>query len=222
MKLTVVHPTGPTEKFVSYIEDIFEAEDSIPAEPPTAAESESYDYFSKLTTDWSRPNLSVRSISKFVKLVDNIARPTKRIRLDALSHSPSPGRSEELSNVEFYQLSRVIKILERTVVLGEEVDPFDGPVIKTAGGATGATVAAGASKSPAKGKKKRDKSPAEGRKTRSKSRTPGEQEEGEEQPGEVDTHKIEHSLRVAKESLLAADACLALLGADQLPKQVSQ
>lgn len=107
-------------------------------------------------------------------------------------------------------------------MLGEDVDPFDGPVVKLSAGNAGATASAGTGKSPAKGKKKRDKSPVEGRKTRSKSRTPGEPEESEERAGEIDTHKIEHSLCVAKESLLAADACLALLGADHLPKQVSK
>lgn len=201
------------------MEDIFEAEDSLPAEPPTSPDSESYDFFSKLTSDWTRPNLSIKTIYKFTKLVEQIARPTKRLRLDALSHSPSPGRSEELANVEFHQLSRVIKILERTVVLGEDVDPFDGPVVRLSEGNT--VAAANSGKSPAKGKKsKRDKSPSEGRKTRSKSRTPGEPSEAvEHDDGEIDMVKIEHALRVAKESVLAADACLALLGADHLPKQ---
>jgi len=217
-----LRPIGHTEKFVSYIEDIFEAEDSIPAEPPTQADSELYDYFSKLTTDWSRPNLNVKAITKLIKLVDNVARPTKRSRLDALSHSPSPGRTEELANVEFHQLSRIIKILERTVTLGEEVDPFEGPVVKTSGNTSGVATVATANKSPAKGKKsKRDKSPAEERKARSKSRTPVEPEGNEEQAEEIDTDRIEYALRVAKESVMAAEACLALLGADHLPKQVS-
>jgi cohesin loading factor subunit SCC2 len=94
--------------------------------------------------------------------------------------------------------------------------------VKLADGATASEGNDGNSKSPAKGKKGKNVKTPEGRQTRSKSRTPVEPDGMEEDEDKgVDSEKVEHALDLAKESVLAADACLALLGSDQLPKQVS-
>lgn len=213
---------GVVEKFRSYIDDIFEAEDSVPAEPTSDSLDELYEFFSRSTTDWSRPILNTRVVSKLTSIVDQIARPTKRIRRDVVSHSPSAADREGLSSVEPQQLLRIIKILERSIISGEDINPFAGPVVKLADGATASVGDDTNGKSPAKGKKGKNVKTPEGRQTRSKSRTPVEPDGmdlGEDKV--VDSEKVEHALDLAKESVLAADACLALLGSDQLPKQAS-
>ncbi|KAG8797288.1 Sister chromatid cohesion protein 2, partial [Serendipita sp. 400] len=207
------------DKLVSYLEDIFEAEDTLPADSP-AEDSEAFDFFSKLTTDWSHPRLNTKVMNKLTKIVDQIAQPTKRARRDALFHSPGIPEVDGLASMETSTLSRIIKLLERSVTAGEDVDPFAGPIVRLNGSNS---VADGPAKSPTKGKKaKRAKSP-EGRKTRSKSRTPVEpdaEELGADGEGDVDVEKVENSLNLARESVLATDVCLALLSADHLPKQL--
>lgn len=213
---------GAIEKFRSYIDDVFEAEDSVPAEPTSDALDELYEFFSRSTTDWSHPKLNTRAVSKLTSIVDQIARPTKRIRRDVVSHSPSAADKEGLSSIEIQQLLRIIKILERSITVGEDANPFAGPVVKLTEGVAAASAGdESQGKSPAKGKKGKKAKTPEGRQTRSKSRTPVEAdaaEEGDEM--EVDSEKVEYALDTAKESVLAADACLALLGSDHLPKQV--
>lgn len=200
------------DRLLSFIDDIFEAEDSVPADGPAEDSYESTGFFSKMTTDWSRPNLSVEFIARLAKIVDQVAQPKQRARRDALFHSPSVNRSEGLSGVDVQLLSRIIKILERSVVAGEDVEPFPGPTVKLGG----LSSADGNGKSPSKGKKtKRAKTP-EGRKTRSKSRTPVDPDD----PTEVDMSKVERALQLAYESVLAADACFAILSVEQLPKQL--
>jgi cohesin loading factor subunit SCC2 len=185
---------------------------------PTEAEPEALDYFSKLTTDWSRPHLNSKVLSQISQILGQIAKLNKRTRRSTLLQSPSGGQSDGILNMDIQQLSRIIKILERSILLGEDIDPFSGPVVKTHSATDGQGDDSG--KSPAKGKKgSRAKSP-EGRKSRSKSRTPGDTEVNDEESTDIDPNKIEHGLWVAKESILAADACFALLTADHLPKQV--
>ena len=205
---------GTLDKLLSYIDDIFEAEDSIPADGPAGDSYDSGGFFSKTTSDWSRPNLSVEAMARLTKNVDQVAQPTQRARRDALFHSPSVVRSEGLGGVDVQLLSRVIKILERSVVAGEDVEPFSGRMVKL----NSISSTEGSGKSPSKGKKtKRAKTP-EGRKTRSKSRTPVGP--GDPIEGDVDMDKVQRALQSAHESVMAADACFAILSVDQLPKQV--
>jgi cohesin loading factor subunit SCC2 len=217
---------GSTEKLTTFIDDIFEAEDSVPAEPPDdIEESELQGYFSKLTEDWSQPILNTRIVARLTKIVDGITKPAKRARRDALLHSPGQGQQEGLPGVEVHILSRILKILERAVVRAEDSDPFAGPITKLKGASTGATMGNESGKSPAKGKKARKGKSPEGR--RSKSRTPvdgdggnGHNIEMDEGDEEVDWHKVEKDLNISREAILSTDACVAILSADRLPKQV--
>ncbi|KAG9020947.1 Sister chromatid cohesion protein 2, partial [Serendipita sp. 407] len=120
------------DKLVSYLEDIFEAEDTLPADSP-AEDSEAFDFFSKLTTDWSHPRLNTKVMNKLTKIVDQIAQPTKRARRDALFHSPGIPEVDGLASIETSTLSRIIKLLERSVTAGEDVDPFAGPIVRLNG-----------------------------------------------------------------------------------------
>ncbi|KAH8982787.1 hypothetical protein EDB86DRAFT_3085925 [Lactarius hatsudake] len=97
----------PLEKLVTFLEDIFEAEDTLPADADP--ESLSIEFFSPLTIEASRPQLHPNLIRKLSKLISQVARPVKRLRI---------------ADIETSTLSRILKILERSVRAGEDLDPF--------------------------------------------------------------------------------------------------
>lgn len=232
----VIDRSAPLEKLTAFIEDIFEAEDTI--QPDAELDSLPKDWFSTHTVDATRPLLAEGIIRKLTKLTAQIARPRKRMRL--ARDSPRKPGVGTLSEMEMTMLSRLLKILERSVKVGEDVDPFGsaekkGSLGKSAGKTSGAKKSKSGKSAKAKGKEPtrgRDDTEASGR-ARSKSRTPldGEHVEGgnsmddEGQDGmltDQDFQKLEKLLEAAKESVLAADCCIALLAADKLPKQVSR
>jgi cohesin loading factor subunit SCC2 len=114
-------------------------------------------------------------------------------------------------------LSRILKILERSVRAGVDIDPFR---------SIGAQL---------------DKPGTPRRNNKKKSNGKGIHTVGEvcveeplleyamvvdesvsaEESNELDLDKFSDTLDVAKDSVLAADCCIALLGSDRLPKQVS-
>lgn len=202
------------------MEDIFEAEDSVPADPTPDSLDELSEFFSPLTVDWTRPSLNTRTISKLTAIIDQVARPTKRIRRDHAFHSPSAADREGTSGIDTQQLLRIIKMLERSVFMGEDVDPLAGPTVKLSESNSGGGEDTDNKFSSKNKKSKRAKTP-DGRKSRSKSRTPVEPEDVDRREEiEVDHEKVDHDLQLAKEAIIAADACLALLASNQLPKQV--
>ncbi|KAF9457433.1 hypothetical protein BDZ94DRAFT_1326256 [Collybia nuda] len=202
----------PLEKLVSLIEDVFEAEDSL---PPDVDPSDLSEFFSLTTIDPTRPLLHPNIIRKLTKNIGHVARPTKRLRTAGVQGTPrGKGRMAE---VETQVLARLLKILERNVRAGEDVDPFL---------YSGMPVQSGSSASPSK---KSPKKAARGKKAerRSKSRTP-EGEEDEEpttypeasELTDADLDRLSTTLEVARDSILAADCCIALLGSDRLTKQL--
>lgn len=131
-----------------------------------------------------------------------------------------------MAEVDTQVLVRLLKLLERNVRAGEDVDPF--PSLSHVASSS----AAHASKSVSP-QKRSPKKAAKGKKNeRSKSRTPGEEggaEDGdhagggdrmEEELTDGDFDKLTHVFDVARDSILAADCCIALLGSDRLTKQV--
>lgn len=208
--------TVPLEKLTSLIEDIFEAEDSL---PPDVDPSDLSEFFSLTTTDSTRPLLHPTIIRKLIKNIGHVARPTKRLRTAAGVQGTPRGKGR-MAEVETQVLARLLKMLERNVKAGEDVDPFlyTGPPVATGGGG-----------SPSK---KSPKKPARGKKgeRRSKSRTPGGEEEAElagslglgevQELGDTELERLTTVLEIARDSILAADCCIALLGSDRLTKQV--
>jgi cohesin loading factor subunit SCC2 len=233
----MIDPLAPLEKLTAFIEEIFEAEDSL--QPDAELDELPKEWFSIHTVDVTRPLLAEGIIRKLTKLTSQIARPRKRMRL-ARDTPRKPGAGT-LSEMETVMLSRMLKILERSVKVGEDVDPFGaaerkGSPAKASGKATaGAKKGKAGSGAKAKGQEPprgRDGTDASGR-ARSRSRSPMDEghieggnamdEKGSESVlTEQDFQKLEKSLEVAKESVLAADCCIAFLAADKLPKQVSQ
>lgn len=212
---------APLEKLNALLEDIFEAEDSISPDANTT-DDEISEYFSQLTMDIAHPLLNTNTIAKLTLALSQVARPTKRIRLTARDGNNHLGG---VAGLDPQNLSRVLKLLERSVRVGEDLDPFAGPV------------AASRPKVPSTPKKPkaRRKTPGSRTRSRSKSDTPQPIEEDVEgvgadasakpeppksELGPGDFEELDKALAMAKESVLAADSCIALLSADKLPKQV--
>ncbi|KAF8073449.1 hypothetical protein FPV67DRAFT_1559883 [Lyophyllum atratum] len=208
---------APLEKLTSLIEDVFEAEDALPSDVDLSDLPS--DFFSALTTtDATRPLLAATIIRKLTKYIGHVARPMKRVRAGVQNTPRGKGRMAE---VDTQMLSRLLKVLERNVRAGEDVDPF--------------RYAAPPRPASASPNKKSPKKPARG-KRRSKSRTPGgsggegDAEEGGNEravPGdavaeltEADFEKLGRALEVARDSIVAADCCIALLASDRLTKQL--
>ena len=129
-----------------------------------------------------------------------------------------------MAEVDTQVLVRLLKLLERNVRAGEDLDPFPSSSHITS------LSAAHTSKSVSPQKKSPKKAVRGKKSERSKSRTPGGEEaetedgvhagDGEAQElinGDLD--KLAHVFDVARDSILAADCCIALLGSDRLTKQ---
>ncbi|KAF4581480.1 Sister chromatid cohesion protein 2 [Pleurotus pulmonarius] len=209
---------APLERLTSLIEDIFEAEDSLPTDvditdlPPA--------FFSPLTVDPQRPLLQSGILRKLTKYITQVARPPKRMQ--GLSGGPGTPRVKgRMAGIDIGILSRILKIVERSVHAGEDLDVFPGGQVikqmqereKTA--------------SPRKPTTKPKKLPE--RERRSKSKTPVDSDDLPPPPTpqlsnpadvEVDFEKLATTLELAKDSILAADCCMALLASDRLPKQI--
>ncbi|KAH9175682.1 hypothetical protein EDB89DRAFT_2135583 [Lactarius sanguifluus] len=204
----------PLEKLVTFLEDVFEAEDTLPADADP--ESLSIEFFSPLTVEASRPQLHPNLIRKLSKLISQVARPVKRLRTSTATKQALRGPAPcSIADIETSTLSRILKILERSVRAGEDVDPF-----KADRPAETRSLA-----SPGKKGKVSKKLGVHRR-----SQTPvGDNEPrlgadiGAAEPTAVidaDLDTLAHILEVARDSILAADCCIALLGADRLSKQV--
>jgi cohesin loading factor subunit SCC2 len=208
----------PLEKFVSFMEDIFEAEDTVPMEGPSDPQDQTqnqhssspFRFFSPLTNDWGHPRLHPRVMRKLVKALEQIA---KRRLLK---------RASQLASVDRHLLGRLLKLMQRSVKAGEDLNVFVGPVIPR-GDAAGAGVS-GKTKGPPAKKSRKGKGKEQNQnqeRERSRSKTPMVVDEEEsESAANVNWDKLESTLHIALESVLAADGCIALLGSDDLSKQV--
>ncbi|CAE6449430.1 unnamed protein product [Rhizoctonia solani] len=173
------------EKLCSLIDDIIEAEDAL--DPEVAAESGSTgDWFSTKTSDWNAPLLAPSVMARLAQLAGR--------------------RGTRLSEVDSGNLTRILKILGRSVVKGEDMDPFSSPI--------GNTAPSSAVKPKLKGKKKGKGNAEEDMET-----DDGKEKESVELTG-GDFERLERMLEVAKEAAIAADCVLAFLSSEKLPKQL--
>ncbi|KAI0088475.1 hypothetical protein BDY19DRAFT_165528 [Irpex rosettiformis] len=208
---------GPLEKFLGFVEDVFEAEDSLP--PDIDPSDLPPEFFSPLTSDPSQAMLHRLVVNKLTKLIiKGSGGHTRQATRDAVNGSPRKVK-RSFATVDTTVLSRLLRILERSVRAGEDLDPF-----KTASNEH-ARVPAKVELSPRKPprKKKGDN------RARSKSATPhvnGEDEGTEtansalQEVMEVDLEALSRALELARDSLAATDCCLALLSSDRLQKQL--
>lgn len=209
--------TAPLEKLVTLLEDIFEAEDSLPVD--VDQECLQPDFFSPLTAEPSRPQLHPNLVRKLSKLISQVSRPMKRLRSSTTTAlTPYNSGPCSIADVETTILSRVLKILERSVRAGEDLDPFKAdkpPDMRT-------------SVSPSKKNKVSvTKKPIPDQQLQPQVLVGGEpQADSSTNPHEppsvtnADLDTVARTLEIARDSILAADCCIALLSADRLPKQV--
>jgi cohesin loading factor subunit SCC2 len=208
------------EKFTSLVEDIFEAEDSLP--PDAEASDLNHEFFSSYSQDFSRPALSTAVIRKLTKYIGHVARPTKRLRQVSGGALGTPRGKGRMADVDTQVLSRLLKLLERSVKLGEDLDPLAHYTQSAP-----APVSSTANASPKKSSTKKAAKPKKVER-QSRSQTPkggedavnGDVDSGDNVASEIDFEKLTIGLDTAHESILAADCCIALLASDRLTKQV--
>ena len=112
------------EKFLNFVEDIFEAEDNLP--PEVDISDLPMSYFSQFSPDLSRPLLNCEIIAKLTKAIGKITRPAKRVRLASVQWdgaTGSPRKVGTMSEVDIVTLSRLLKLLERSVHMVEVKAP---------------------------------------------------------------------------------------------------
>ncbi|OSD02424.1 hypothetical protein PYCCODRAFT_1410918 [Trametes coccinea BRFM310] len=211
---------APIEKLTTFLEDVFEAEDALP--PDVEPRDLPAEWFSSLTAPGSQPQLHPNVIRKLITQITKVARPSKRHRINSRdangAAAGTPRYRCRMADIDTATLTRILKMLQRSVQAGEELDPFKSSAV-AASNTKGTKV-----KKPASGKK----ASAEGR--RSKSQSPAGQGEDEgmdvDEPAveqtvtEQDIDALTRTLEIARDSVLAADCCVALLGSDRLPKQL--
>ncbi len=201
---------------------MFEAEDGLP--PDIEVEDLPLDWFSPLSVPGSPPLLHPNLVRKLITHITKVSRPSKRHRLnsrDGTGHPQAmPLYRGRMADIDTATLSRILKMLERSVRAGDDLDPFPPPA---GGGMT--SQKATKSKKTANGKKAQMDS------GRLKSQSPGGPGDGDvmdvdeaqaelQVVTEQDVENLTRTLELARDSVLAADGCIALLASDRLPKQV--
>lgn len=162
---------------------------------------------------------------KLTKHISNIARPTKRLRLTTWDNLKTPGKTAGVSELATEVLSRMLKTLERSVKAGEDLEPSFGAPKKV----HAISLKGKKKKGEKKGKKdddeKRSRSPQDVNGVDIDTASGEPEEENQQDTVEVtgeDFDKLETALETARDSVLAADCCIALLGSDRLEKQVGR
>lgn len=195
---------------MTLIEDIFEAEDSLAVDIQTVDLPK--EFFSSLTIDCNRPQLQHNLIRKLTKYISQLAYPSRRSRRAARevgTNNCSGSKSREtLSDIESTVLLRVMKILERSIKLGENLDPFHTLVPRTA-----------MLSSPVKEGQKQP-TLRDDHELEVDSHSPP-REMSDQRLTESELHNLSTQLEIARDSILAAECCIALLSGEGLTKQVS-
>lgn len=238
----------PLQKFTTLIEEIFEAEDSLaPDEDASLSQlpASFSAFFSPLTPDATRPLLNSSIMARLEQFIRQVARPPKRSRRQNMSSPVKPLQGDKgeiepmsLSEIDPATLTRLLKLLERSVVLGEDITPFAGPAMSELPGYT--TTFGSPSKKSKKGKGSAAGGPGT-RRSRSRSRSRSHNGDGDAEggadahsktepaaaehgvgtePNEDDLEQLSTLLATAHDSVAAASCAISLLAADLLPKQV--
>lgn len=201
------------------VEDIFEAEDTLPSE---VGVGDLPDYFSSLSLDSNQPQLHSNHIRKLTKYIGQITRPNQRLRNATAGVMNIPRVYGRMAEVETQVLSRLLKILDRTVKAGEDLDPFRHVVPPPGSAKSSPRKKSGKSKRADARSSETPRSDSDDFSCQTVDRKSIEEENREPEARllDVDYKKLTQDLDVAKESILAADCCIALLGSDRLTKQV--
>ena len=210
---------GPLDKLDALLEDIFEAEDALSPDGDTSELSA--DFFSPLSTDCAHPFLHPTIVKKLTTHITKCTRSGKRSRQNtrdsSRTTSGTPRAKVGVSDLDTAALARVLRLLERSVKSGEDLDPFHTLHFVDS-----------QPRSPSK-KSAKKKSKADDRRSTSRTPHPIENGEGEDEngnspppggPSEVELDELSKLLHIARDSVYAADCCISLLSSDRLTKQV--
>ncbi|KAF8133417.1 hypothetical protein EV363DRAFT_1470656 [Boletus edulis] len=199
---------APLERLNTLIEDILEAEDSLAADIEPADLPK--EYFSPLTVDCNHPHLQPSIVRKLTKYISQLARPSKRSRRptrEGVANAGSGSKARDtLGDIGTPTLSRLMKILERSIKAGEDLDP-----LRTS------THHPPPPSSPSKSKKGH-KVPADGIDVHED--RPTVHDSHPKQLTDSDVHELTVRLEVSRDSILAAECCMALLSGEGLTKQL--
>ncbi|KIK26649.1 hypothetical protein PISMIDRAFT_94435 [Pisolithus microcarpus 441] len=191
---------APLEKLTTLIEDIFEAEDSVPVDIQSADLPK--EFFSPLTSDCNYPQLQHNLIRKLTKYISQLAHPPKRSRRPAREialNGHGAKLRETLGDIEGSILSRLMKILERSIKEGEELDPFHTSL-------------------PLPAEKSLKHLAVDGADGEAHQDTP--QVSSHQHLTDSDVRTLAAQLEIARDSVLAAECCIALLSGEGLTKQL--
>jgi cohesin loading factor subunit SCC2 len=140
----------PLQKFTTLLEDILEAEDSLPPGVPLSTlgpgSNHVASFFSHLTADTSTALLHPTVISKMSTYLSQITRPSKRARL-APTRGPGSGSAgrrgqvhsnettapARLAETDPSAIGRALKLLGRTVALGSGEEEYGDPFVSPTG-----------------------------------------------------------------------------------------
>jgi cohesin loading factor subunit SCC2 len=95
------------------IEDIFEAEDALPAD--IDVKELNYYFFSPLSTDRARPPLLPSMVRKVTKYIGQVARPSKRLRQTTGAVLGTPRANGRKAEVNTQIVSRLLKLPDRSL-----------------------------------------------------------------------------------------------------------
>lgn len=205
---------APFEKLESLIDEIFESEDDLPQYPDPG--DLRHDLFSlSLTTNYARPCLHPGLVSKITTIVGKISRPAKRRPPTSRGQNGAPNSARKddgrMSDLEVPKILRLLKILERSVQTGEDLDPFKLPLEPQS--STKRSVI----KRSGKGSKRIKVSEPDPNEDDNLVVDP---EPDDLQEATINLENLPKCLSTAKESALAAECCISILSSDRLPKQV--
>lgn len=208
---------GPFERFLCLVEDIFEAENDLPS---GISISDFPDFFSSLSIDPSQPHIHSNHIRKLTKYIGQVTRPNQRLRNATAGITNTPRAQGRMAEVKTKDLSRLLNILDRTVKAGEDLDPFR--YVAPPPGSARSSPKKKANPKAKKGEPAGPQTPRAGGSDDLPGQGSVEEGRGESEAELTDSdyEKLTHALDLARESIWAADCCIALLGSDRLSKQV--
>lgn len=204
---------------MSVVEEMFEMEDTLGTD--LSPEDLPEDYFSHLSYDAARPMLSTSLIRKMSKYISQSAKPGKRSRQASAggtgTFATPSGRRGRMADVDVQLLSRLLKVLDRSVKAAEELDPFPASASSASLNGTASARNSPVKKSRKKKVKENDEQEVDDAEDELNQNT----KEGSPSIVEdTELEKLSRNLEIAVDSILAADCCVALLSSDRLPKQV--
>ncbi|TFY54137.1 hypothetical protein EVJ58_g9034 [Rhodofomes roseus] len=148
-------------------------------------------------------------MQKLLKYIAQIARPPSRSKLSGRDDNAHATKGR-MTDVDMAALARLLKMLERSVRSGHDINPFE-----TTSSQGSPTKHQGRDRAP-----QMDELQSTPRSSTGHATAVSDDASDNGISTEADTIVLDRSLDVARDSILAANCCIALLSSDRLPKQL--